>query len=55
MGTISGHISNMLIAGALLVVGFLLSSFIFAEIDINRNGAKKEEISKGNEEIKAKN
>lgn len=54
MGTISGHISNMLIAGALLVVGFLLSSFIFAEIDINRNGTKKEENSKGTEEIKAK-
>ena len=55
MGTISGHISNFLIAGVLLVVGFLLSSFIFAEIDINRNGTKKEENSKDTEEIKAKN
>lgn len=54
MGTISGHISNVLIAGALLVVGFLLSSFIFAEIDINRN-TKKEEGFKEDSEIKAEN
>jgi CII-binding regulator of phage lambda lysogenization HflD len=35
MGTISGHISNYLIAGVALVVAFALSSFIFAEVYVN--------------------
>ncbi len=35
MGTISGHVSNFLVASAALLISFLLASFIFGEIYIN--------------------
>ncbi len=51
MGTVSGHISNFLVAGVALVVSFLVSSFIFGEIYIN--SAKKNPVSEEKKEEKA--
>jgi len=41
MGTLTGHISNMIVAGIGLVGGYLATSFVFAEIYINK--PKKDE------------
>jgi hypothetical protein len=45
MGTLTGHISNMLVAGVGIVGGYVVSSFIFAEIYINKDAKKKEETA----------
>ena len=42
-GTISGHISHWGVAFSGALIGFILFSFIFAEIDLNRNYRKEQE------------
>ncbi len=51
MGTISGHISNFMVAGIALVISFLLASFIFGEIYIN--STKKDPTIEEKKEEKA--
>ncbi len=42
MGTLTGHISNMIVAGVGVVGGFVVSSFVYAEIYINTEKKKEE-------------